>query len=113
MAKGYRIHKIVKEYGSGLDDARKGLIKLLENQDFTKIIVEHKDRLVVSGFNYIRVMLEHNGIEVEVVNEAEDNEEDTVQDFVSIIASYCTRIYGKRRSKRKTEKLIEELKDDH
>ena len=112
IAKGYKIHKIVKEFGSGLNDSRKGLCKLLENQDFTKIVVEHKDRLTRSGFNYIKTCLEKNGKQIEVVNEAEDDESSIIQDFVAIITSYCARIYGKRRSQRKTEKLIRELKED-
>ena len=37
------------------------------------------------------------------------DEEDIIQDFVSIITSFCARLYGKRRSKRKTEQLIKEL----
>ena len=32
-----------------------------------------------------------------------------MQDFVSIITSFCARLYGNRRKNRKTEKLIEEL----
>jgi len=32
-----------------------------------------------------------------------------VQDFVSVITSFCARLYGQRRNKRKTEKLIKEL----
>jgi len=109
IANGYQIHKVVKEFGSGLNDTRKGLIKILQEQDCTKIVVEHKDRLTRSGFNYIKTLLEHNNITVEVVNMAEDNEEDIIQDFIAIITSYCARIYGKRRSKRKTEKLIKDL----
>ena len=35
-----------------------------------------------------------------------------MQDFVSIITSMTARIYGLRRSKRKTEQLIENLKND-
>ncbi len=31
------------------------------------------------------------------------------QDLISIITSFCARIYGNRRSQRKTEKIIEEL----
>jgi predicted site-specific integrase-resolvase len=34
-----------------------------------------------------------------------------MQDFISIVTSYCARIYGNRRSKRKTEQLIKELKE--
>ena len=35
--------------------------------------------------------------------------EDLIQDFISVITSFCARIYGQRRTKRNTEKLIEEL----
>jgi predicted site-specific integrase-resolvase len=49
------------------------------------------------------------GKEIEIVNEADDGKQDLIQDFVSIITSFCARLYGLRRSKRKTEKLIKEL----
>ena len=39
----------------------------------------------------------------------DNNKEDLIQDFVSIITSFCVRIYGLRISKRKTETLIKEL----
>jgi len=85
---------------------------LLEKQNYTKLVVEHKDRLSRLGFNYIEVLLKQQGITIEVINNVDTDEEDIIQDFVSIITSYCARIYGKRRSKRKTEKIIEELKKD-
>ena len=110
IAKGYKIHKIVCEFGSGINDKRPKLQDLLENQDFTKIVVEHKDRLTRLGFNYLDVLLKVLGKEIEVINNAENDESDIIQDFTSIITSFCARIYGNRRSKRKTEKLIEELK---
>lgn len=112
LAKGYRVHKNIKEFGSGINDKRSKLEKLLTEQDFTKIVVEHKDRLTRFGFNYIEKLLNKNNIEIEVVNNAENDKEDIIQDFVSIITSYCARIYGKRRSKRKTEKLIQDLEKD-
>jgi predicted site-specific integrase-resolvase len=51
------------------------------------------------------------GKEIEIVNNVQTDEEDIIQDFVSIVTSFCARIYGKRRSKRITEKLIEQLKN--
>lgn len=48
-------------------------------------------------------------VEIVVVNEAEDDKQDLIQDFVSVITSFCARIYEQRRSKRKTEKIIQEL----
>lgn len=112
MAKGYKIHKIIKEVGSGINDNRQRLIDLLVKDDFTKIIVEHKDRLTRIGFNYIKVLLENKNKYIEIVNEV-DNKEDLIQDFVSIITSYCAKIYGKRRSTRRTEQLIKKLEEDN
>lgn len=41
----------------------------------------------------------------------EDEKEDLMQDFVSIITSFCARLYDKRRTKRMTEKLIKEMEE--
>lgn len=51
------------------------------------------------------------GCELVVINTAETSRDDLVQDFVSVITSFCSRIYGKRRSKRNTERLIEDMKN--
>lgn len=111
-AKGYQVSQIVEEFGSGINDRRPKLEKLLKDQDFTKLVVEHKDRLTRLGFNYIQTLLKKNDIEIEVVTNVDTDQEDIIQDFVSIITSYCARIYGKRRSRRNTERLIAELKND-
>lgn len=111
-AKGYKVEKIIEEFGSGINDKRPKLEKLLKEQDFTKIVVEHKDRLIRFGFNYLEVLLNKNNIDIEVINNVDTDEEDIIQDFISIITSYCARIYGKRRSKRNTEKLIKELNNE-
>lgn len=111
-AKGYKIHKIIEEFGSGINDKRPKLQKLLESGDFTKIVVEHKDRLTRLGFNYLDILLRNQGKTIEVINNVDTDKEDLIQEFVSIITSYCARIYGNRRSKRKTETLIKELTSD-
>jgi predicted site-specific integrase-resolvase len=109
MAKGYIISNVVTEIGSGLNDTRPKLDTIFRKMDFTKIVVEHKDRLSRHGFNHIQTILNAVGKEVEVVNPSMDDREDLIQDFISIITSYCARIYGKRRTTRQTEKIINEL----
>ena len=108
---GYKVEYIVTEIGSGLNDKRPKLEKLLLDKTITKIVVEHKDRLCRFGLNYIQKLLALQGREIEIVNPVEDDKEDLVQDFVSIITSFCARIYGQRRTKRKTEQLIKELEN--
>ena len=114
IAKGYQIVKKIKEVGSGLNDNRSKLNYLLEKElnEFKILLVEHKDRLTRFGFNYIDILLKSHNKQIEVVNLVDNDKEDLIQDFLSIITSFCTRIYGQRRSKRKTEKLIKELEDE-
>lgn len=111
-AKGYKIVKEEKEVGSGLNDKRPKLEKLLREDDWDILLVEHKDRLARFGINYLSVLLEKQGKKIESINEVDNDKEDLMQDFVSIITSYCARLYGFCRSKRKTEKIIEELKKE-
>ena len=37
-----------------------------------------------------------------------ENDEDLMNDFISIVTSFCGRIYGRKR-KEKTKKIIEEI----
>lgn len=53
------------------------------------------------------------GKDVEVINEAREESEDLMSDFRSIISSFCARICGLRRQKRRTECLIKCLEDDN
>lgn len=108
-AKGWVVNQIVEEVGSGLNDERKKLQLLLKNKNVTRIVVEHKDRLTRFGFNYISTLFDG---EIVVINEAQEQKEDLIQDFISVITSFCARIYGQRRCKRKTEKLIKVLQED-
>jgi len=112
IARGYQIYKVVEEIGSGVNDNRKKLTKLLKDENYNKLIVEHKDRLTRFDFNYIQILFNQIGKEIEVVNEAENDKQDLMQDFISIITSFCARLYGLRRSKRKTERIIKDLKNE-
>ena len=111
-AKGYQVHKIVKEVGSGIDDNRPKLLKLLSDPDITLIVVEHKDRLTRFGFHYIEVLLGLQNRHIEVINLANNGRKDLLDDLVGIIYSFCARLYGQRRAKRKTEKIVAELNNE-
>lgn len=110
--KGYKISKIVSEIGSGLNDQRPKLEKLLMDKTIDIIVVEHKDRLARFGTNFIEKLLSLDNRKIEVINPQMNEKDDLMQDFVSIITSFCARLYGKRRTKRQTEKLINELNKD-
>ncbi|MGI2909679.1 IS607 family transposase, partial [Tolypothrix sp. VBCCA 56010] len=109
IAKGYQIAHVVKEVGSGLNDNRKKLEKLLKQENYQYLIVEHKDRLGRFGTHYIDLLLTRCGVTLEVVNLAENGRDELMTDLVAIITSFAARLYGQRRAKRKTEKIVETL----
>jgi putative resolvase len=108
-AKGYQIHQVVREIGSGVNDSRPKFLKLLADPTVTVIVVEHKDRATRFGFRYLDMLLQQQGRRIEVVNRAENGQEDLVADLVAIVSSSCARLYGQRRAKRKTESIVREL----
>lgn len=112
-ARGYQVTKVVKEVGSGIDDARPKLLALLADAGISLIVVEHKDRLTRFGFRYLDTLLQTQGRAIEVVNQtenqAENETEDLLVDLTAIVSSFCARLYGSRRAKRKTEAIVREL----
>src|SRR5262245_46203052 len=108
-ARGYQVAKVVKEVGSGVNDARPKLLALLEDQSSGLIVVEHKDRLTRFGFRYLDTLLKSQGRAIEIVNQAENGTEDLLADLTAIVYSFCARLYGQRRAKRKTEVIVREL----
>ena len=108
-ARGYQVAKVVKEVGSGINDARPKLLALLEDQSIGLIVVEHKDRITRFGFRYLDTLLKTQGRAIEVVNQAENGTEDLLADLTAIVYVFCARLYGQRRAQRKTEAIVREL----
>jgi predicted site-specific integrase-resolvase len=109
VARGYQVAKVVKEVGSGINDARPKLLALLADQGIGLIVVEHKDRLTRFGFRYLDTLLTNQGRVIEVVNQAENGAEDLLTDLTAIVYSFCAQLYGQRRARRKTEAIVREL----
>lgn len=109
-SKGFKVSAIYSEIASGLNDNRPKFNKALKSN--LNIISEHKDRVTRFGFNYLDSLLTMQNRKLVIINDTE-NKDDIIQDFISVITSFCARIYGKRRSKRKTEKLIKELNENN
>jgi len=109
-ANGWIIEKVVKEISSGMNDKRPKLQKLLEDTNVKRIVVENKDRLTRFGFNYIDTLLKTQGREVVVMNRDSKPDDDLMKDLVSVITSFCCRLYGMRRGQEKAKACKEMLK---
>ena len=95
---------VPKEVGSGLNDKRpklKKLIEIIEDDQVRNIYVSYKDRLTRSGFEYLKTIAELHGSKIVVLNK-EDNrtsksvESELVEDMMELIASYSGKFYGLR-----------------
>ncbi|WP_455676197.1 IS607 family transposase [Pseudoscardovia suis] len=100
VANGYRVVASVAEVGSGLDDGRRKLTALLKRDDWGTLVVERKDRLTRFGFEWFRLFVEREGRRIVVADEACDDRDDLIRDFVSVIHSFSARLYGRRGSRR-------------
>ena len=105
---GYQVKGAIKEIGSGLNGKRKKLFSILRDPDIKTIIVEHKDRLVRFGFEYMEALLSSSGRRIVVVDETE-MKDDLVQDMLDVLTSFCARLYGRRSAKNRAKKAMKEI----
>ena len=104
IGRGYSVDEIFKEIASGMNDDRKVFWKMLESEP-SIIVVENKDRLTRFGFNYLDRLLLKSGCEIVVLNKDENDEQDLIKDMISVVTSFCCRLYGLRRGINKSKKI--------
>ena len=105
--------EVIKEHGSGLNSRRKGLSKLLDNvieDKVNRIFITYKEKLTRFGYEYIEKICDEHEVEIIILHEDEEkiNEEELVEDMMSLLASFGGKWYGMRSHSNK-KKLIEEL----
>jgi len=105
-SRGLVVSDIITEIGSGLNGKRQKFIKLLKDPKVGTIIVEHRDRAMRFGFEYIEASLAASGRQIIVADETEFKD-DLVQDMSDVLTSFCARLYRKRSAKNKAKKALE------
>ena len=111
--KKYDIEYVFDEVGSGMNDKRsklKKLMKLASDGKISKVVIEHKDRLIRFNYNIILMYFNSHGVEVEYMDETLNKsfENELVEDMLTLMASFSAKIYGKRsHQNRKKKKEME------
>jgi len=103
-SRGYHVTKTVSELASGLNESRPKFGKLLTDSSLGVIVVEHRDRATRFGLTYIEQLMQMQGRRLEVIFPG-DTDNDLVDDFIAVITSMASRIYGRRTSRRRAEKI--------
>ena len=115
IAKNPKNLKVFSEVGSGLNDNRTELKKLLDmvmNDEIDRIFILYKDRLTRFGFNYLEQICNKFGTKIIVISEEiqeKSIQEELAEDIISIIHSFSGKLYGIRNKIK--EKLDKELSD--
>ena len=98
--------EVVKEIGSGLNGHRRAMLRILRNPAVRTVVVEHRDRLMRFGFEYVEAALLAQGRTLTVI-EPEETKDDIVGDLHEVIVSLCARLYGKGSAKNRAKRAIE------
>ncbi|BCV21827.1 hypothetical protein hamaS1_18960 [Moorella sp. Hama-1] len=93
------------DVASGLNRKRRGLtnvLKLAEQGEYKKLLIEYPDRLARFGYSYIERHLKYCGVEITAIaaKEPEDAPSELVRDLLSLVTSFSARLYGARGGKK-------------
>ena len=100
QGQGWILDDLVTETGSGLNGARRKLLRVLANPRLGWLVVEHRDRLARFGFDMVDTLLKARGGGVAVLDDAEVDD-DLVRDVTEVLTSLCARLYGRRSARRR------------
>ena len=93
---------VLKEVGSGLNDKRRQLLKLIElvmNNKVKTVYVTYKDRLTRFGYNYLKTIFYMKDVKIVIINDTGRDrscQEELVEDMMALIASFSGKLYGMR-----------------
>lgn len=107
---GYDNAEVVREVASGVDGERPKLNKILSDRTLSPIIVEHRDRLARMNAELIMAALESEDRKVIVIDDTE-LDDDLVEDVISVMTSFCARLYGRRSARRRAEAALRAAED--
>ena len=113
VAKGLANVEFIEEVGDGLNFKRKRFLALMDEigrREVKMLILAHRDRLTRFGFEWFEHFAKINGCEVLVLNQERlSPEQEMVQDLMTIVHCFSSRLYGLRNYRKKP---VEALKSD-
>ena len=106
--KGIIIDEYLYDIGSGINFKRKNLQKLIElilQNKVKRVIITYKDRLARFAFELLEWLFELYNVKLEVINlESSSPQKELIEDLMTIIHVFSSRLYGLRKYKSKIKK---------
>lgn len=107
--RNYKVEYIFDEVCSGMKVNRPKLnqvFKLIEEKKINCVVIEYKDRLTRFMFGIFERYFNSHGVKIECVEEVfpKSFENELVEDMLSLLSSFSSKIYGKRSANRRRKK---------
>lgn len=104
-AKNLHNPEVIMDVGSGLDENRKGYMRLLDmvlSDEVSAVYVTYRDRLTRFGFRTLEKVFAAHGTEITALQAApnKEAEKELRDDMMSLIASFSGKLYGLRSKKK-------------
>ncbi|RGW08684.1 IS607 family transposase [Bifidobacterium pseudolongum] len=109
LSMGVEAPEVVTETGSGMNDKRRKLNRLLSDPTVTTLIVEHRDRLARMNAGLVESALKAQNRRLIVVDDTE-LDDDLVRDMTEVLTSLCARLYGRRAAKHRAQAALEAMR---
>ncbi|WP_240135954.1 IS607 family transposase [Streptomyces sp. MUM 178J] len=105
------IVKVVRDRGSGLQENRPGLNRVLamvSDGSVTVVRVTHEDRLARFGVGWLKRLFAVYGVAVEVLHPKKlGGRDELLEDFISLVTTFTGRLYGMRSAENRRRLLAE------
>ncbi len=112
VSKQFVVDDWIMEIGGGLNFERKRFLALVDAivaGEVERVLIAHQDRLARFGFALIKHLCETHHTELVVMNtETLSPEQELVQDLMSIIYCFSSRLYGLRNYRKALEKALKD-----
>ena len=105
---GLPVAEVVTEVGSGLNERRRKLHRVLSDPQAAVIVVERRDRLAPFGVEHLEAVLSASGRRLVVLDPADPAEsvDDLARDITEALTSMCARLYGRRAAKNRAARAM-------
>lgn len=103
--------EFIEEVSGGLNFSRKRFVALMDEIGRRKIktlVIAHRDRLTRFGYEWFEHYARTNDCEILVLNQERlSPEQEMVQDLMTIVHCFSSRLYGLRNYKKKLQEALD------
>ena len=110
IARGIAVDEWIAEIGGGLNFKRpkfSDLVDRIVRSELSILVIAHKDRLARFGYELLAHLRETHGCQIVVLNtESLSPEQEMVQDLITIMHCFSSRLYGLRNYRKAIQKAM-------